>query len=91
MYSKVKVSRKTENKEGERQIIREDEQKMLFYKLFLFADPLGVVLMIVGTLAAIGNGMSLLLMILLFGLINSFGNSNTPNVIDQVSDVYMYI
>lgn len=59
------------------------------YKLFSFADRLDIILMIIGTIGAIGNGVSLPLMTVLFGnVINSFGNnSGTDEVIDAVSNV----
>ncbi|KAG5096686.1 hypothetical protein JHK82_046540 [Glycine max] len=57
------------------------------YKLFSFADPLDLLLMFVGTVGAIGNGISMPLMTLIFGsLINAFGeSSNTDEVVDEVS------
>ncbi|KAL5182711.1 ABC transporter B family member 11 [Glycine soja] len=59
------------------------------YKLFSFADPLDLLLMFVGTVGAIGNGISMPLMTLIFGsLINAFGeSSNTDEVVDEVSKV----
>ncbi|XP_045813314.1 ABC transporter B family member 11-like [Trifolium pratense] len=59
-----------------------------FYKLFSFADSLDRLLMFVGTLGAIGNGISIPLMILIFGtLINAFGDSTDSDVVDEVSKV----
>ncbi|PKI35578.1 hypothetical protein CRG98_044032 [Punica granatum] len=67
----------------------EDEKidSVPFHKLFSFADSTDVLLMVVGSLGAIGNGMSLPLMTVLFGqLINSFGlNQNNKNVVHEVS------
>ncbi|KAL5065634.1 hypothetical protein RYX36_027371 [Vicia faba] len=58
------------------------------YKLFSFADPLDRLLMFVGTVGAIGNGVSIPLMILIFGnLINAFGDSTSSKVVDEVSKV----
>ncbi|BAT76977.1 hypothetical protein LR48_Vigan01g291500 [Vigna angularis] len=59
------------------------------YKLFSFADPLDHLLMFLGTVGAFGNGVSLPLMTLIFGnMINAFGgNSNTKQVVDEVSKV----
>ncbi|KAH7521539.1 hypothetical protein FEM48_Zijuj07G0044300 [Ziziphus jujuba var. spinosa] len=78
-----------EGGEGERHAVKgDDQQKISFFKLFSFADRLDVVLMIVGTIGAIGNGVSQPLMTLIFGqLINSFGSSNTSSVMDEVSEV----
>jgi len=59
------------------------------YKLFAFADSFDVFLMICGSLGAIGNGVCLPLMTLLFGdLIDSFGkNQNNKDIVDVVSKV----
>ncbi|KAK7264795.1 hypothetical protein RJT34_32406 [Clitoria ternatea] len=59
------------------------------HKLFSFADPLDHLLMFVGTVGAIGNGISMPLMALIFGsMINAFGgSSNTKDVVDEVSKV----
>ncbi|XP_075089959.1 ABC transporter B family member 11 isoform X3 [Nicotiana tabacum] len=60
-----------------------------FYKLFSFADSTDKVLMIIGTIAAIGNGLSLPIMTILFGeLTDSFGqNQNNKDVLRVVSRV----
>lgn len=60
-----------------------------FYKLFSFADSVDVGLMIVGTIGAVGNGLCMPFMTVLFGeLINSFGqNQNNKDVIHVVSKV----
>lgn len=73
-----------------------DQQKVPFYKLFIFADRLDIALMILGTIGAIGNGMSQPLMTLIFGkLINTFaGSSGKPDLVDQISKVcldYVYL
>ncbi|XP_058757109.1 ABC transporter B family member 11-like [Vicia villosa] len=59
------------------------------YKLFSFADSLDHLLMFVGTVGAIGNGISMPLMTLIFGsMINAFGgSSSTKEVVDEVSKV----
>ncbi|KAL6504960.1 ATP-binding cassette, sub-B (MDR TAP), member 4 [Orobanche gracilis] len=59
-----------------------------FYKLFGFADSKDKILMIVGTIGAVGNGLSLPLMTILFGeLIDSFGDNQTQGVVEVVSRV----
>ncbi|ERN08603.1 hypothetical protein AMTRI_Chr11g155530 [Amborella trichopoda] len=64
------------------------QPSVAFYKLFSFADPVDIILMAVGTISAIANGLSLPLMIVIFGqLINSFGTSNQNNVVHEVSKV----
>lgn len=63
-----------------------------FYKLFSFADSKDVILMILGSLGAIGNGISLPLMTIFFGnLIQSFGDASTSHdVISEVSKVSLH-
>ncbi|KAM5568512.1 hypothetical protein ABKV19_016195 [Rosa sericea] len=60
-----------------------------FFKLFSFADSMDYLLMSVGTISAIGNGMCLPLMTVIMGdVINSFGESGNSNkVVDTVSKV----
>ena len=70
--------------------VKVENQRVPFYKLFSFADRLDVILMIVGTISAMGNGLAQPLMTLIFGqLINSFGSSNPSNVVKEVSKVCM--
>ncbi|XP_007025208.2 PREDICTED: ABC transporter B family member 9 [Theobroma cacao] len=65
-----------------------DDQKVPFYKLFTFADRLDIVLIIVGTIAAIANGLTQPIMTLIFGqLINSFGATTPSNVVKEVSKI----
>nr|ASM90199.1 multidrug resistance 5 [Sesuvium portulacastrum] len=68
---------------------KEKTNKVSFYKLFSFADPTDKALMIIGSLAAVGNGITMPLMALLFGeVIDAFGeNQNTNNVIRAISQV----
>ncbi|XP_030551796.1 ABC transporter B family member 4-like isoform X1 [Rhodamnia argentea] len=70
---------------------KEDEKTntVPFHKLFLFADFTDMVLMLVGTIGAVGNGLGLPLMTVLFGqLIDSFGtNQNSRNLVHLVSKV----
>lgn len=63
-----------------------------FRKLFSFADSTDILLMILGTIGAVGNGICMPLMTVLFGeLINSFGqNQNSPNIVDTVSKVQIF-
>ncbi|KAM5568564.1 ABC transporter B family member 11-like [Rosa sericea] len=60
-----------------------------YYKLFSFADSMDCLLMSVGTIGAIGNGLCLPLMTVIMGeVINSFGETtNTKNVVGLVSQV----
>ncbi|XP_073064615.1 LOW QUALITY PROTEIN: ABC transporter B family member 4 [Primulina eburnea] len=59
-----------------------------FYKLFAFADSTDKFLMIAGSIGAIGNGLCLPLMTILFGeLIDSFGENTTSDTVSVVSKV----
>lgn len=64
---------------GEKQKEKKEKvQTVPLYKLFAFADSTDVILMTLGTVGALANGMALPLMTLLFGqLINSFGDNKT--------------
>lgn len=64
-----------------------------YYKLFSFADTTDYVLMVVGVITAIGSGLCLPLMTLLFGeLANSFGhNVGSKNVVNEVSKVCIHL
>ncbi|KAM7484893.1 hypothetical protein LguiA_000902 [Lonicera macranthoides] len=59
------------------------------YKLFSFADSVDYVLMLVGTIAAIGNGICMPLMTLIFGeLVDTFGETaDTKTIVHKVSKV----
>ena len=63
-----------------------------FYKLFSFADSTDYVLMLVGTVTAIGHGLCNPLMTLIFGeLVNTFGESvDTKKIVQGVSEVSCY-
>ncbi|XP_061354692.1 ABC transporter B family member 4-like isoform X2 [Gastrolobium bilobum] len=65
----------------------ESKKTVPFYKLFSFADSWDYLLMFVGTISAIGNGISLPLMTIIIGdAIDAFGgNVNTKQVVHEVS------
>jgi hypothetical protein len=64
------------------------KHKVSFLKLFTFADRLDVILMVVGTISAVANGVSQPLTTVIFGnLINSFGSSDPSQAIQEVSKV----
>ncbi|XP_044491203.1 ABC transporter B family member 11-like [Mangifera indica] len=82
------------NKNGDQQELekskdKEKANKVPFRKLFAFADFTDIMLMIIGTIGAIGNGLCMPLMAVLFGdLTDSFGqNQNNRDVVDAVSKV----
>ncbi|KAL7120610.1 hypothetical protein ACP275_02G132500 [Erythranthe tilingii] len=67
---------------------KESKKTVPFYKLFSFADSKDKVLMIIGTIAAIGNGLSQPLMSLIFGeLVDVFRISKSDDPLSQVSKV----
>ncbi|XP_073224373.1 ABC transporter B family member 9-like [Cicer arietinum] len=63
-------------------------QKVPFYKLFTFADSLDVMLMIIGTISALANGMTQPIMTLILGkIINTFGSSDPHHIVKEVAKV----
>ncbi|KAG2290692.1 hypothetical protein Bca52824_050296 [Brassica carinata] len=79
-----KEVKKTEKKED-----HEETKTVPFYKLFAFADSFDFLLMILGTLGSIGNGLGFPIMTILFGdLVDAFGENQTnSDVSDKVSKV----
>ncbi|KAH7536920.1 hypothetical protein FEM48_Zijuj03G0037500 [Ziziphus jujuba var. spinosa] len=67
----------------------EPENRVSYYKIFSFADSWDYLLIFTGTIGAVGNGISLPLMTIIFGtLVNSFGEfGNTKDVVHEVSKV----
>lgn len=86
--SETKRGKEEEVKKTEKN--KEDHEKtktVPFYKLFAFADSFDFLLMILGTLGSIGNGLGFPIMTLLFGdLVDAFGQNQT-DVSDKVSKV----
>ncbi|CAH8273487.1 unnamed protein product [Arabidopsis lyrata] len=70
-------------------ILEENTKTVPFYKLFSFSDSTDVLLMIVGSIGAIVNGVCSPLMTLLFGdLIDALGqNQNNEEIVEIVSKV----
>ncbi|KAJ9543132.1 hypothetical protein OSB04_022839 [Centaurea solstitialis] len=87
------VQPRVEKKEKE---AKESTDTVPFHKLFAFADSADHMLMIAGTLGAIGNGICMPLMTILFGdLIDSFGqnqnNNDVVRVVSKVSLKFVYL
>jgi hypothetical protein len=58
----------------------EEEYTVPFFKLFSYADSFDLLLMVVGTVGAIANGLAMPLMTIVFGsLTNAFGNNQSDN------------
>jgi len=79
----------TNGEKKEKREQKEKAERVPYHRLFLFADSTDIILMVVGTIGAIGNGLGMPLMSFLFGqLIDSFGNNQfSPNVVKEVSKV----
>ncbi|KAI3968666.1 hypothetical protein MKX01_028816, partial [Papaver californicum] len=72
----------SEEKKGEEEVIN----TVPFYMLFAFADSKDVMLIVIGTIAAVVNGVAMPLMTVLLGdLIDSFGQSDNKNTVRVVS------
>jgi hypothetical protein len=73
-----------DKKQGE----KKDAGKVSFTGLFRYADSTDVLLMLVGTVAAMANGVSQPLMTVIFGqVINAFGEATNNNVLSRVNEV----
>ncbi|XP_026436495.1 ABC transporter B family member 11-like isoform X1 [Papaver somniferum] len=73
-----------EKNKGEKEIIN----TISFYKLFAFADSKDVILIVIGSIAAVANGVAMPLMTILLGdLVDSFGQSDTKDTVRVVSKV----
>ncbi|KAJ0695924.1 putative ABC-type xenobiotic transporter [Helianthus annuus] len=75
---------------------KECRNSVPFYKLFAYADSKDHLLMIVGTIGAISNGVCTPIMTILLGdLVNAFGenqnNNNVVHVVSKVSLKFLYL
>ncbi|XP_022770731.1 ABC transporter B family member 4-like isoform X2 [Durio zibethinus] len=87
---------KGENQDSESSKGDEKTKTVPFYKLFAFADSKDIWLMVIGTIGAIGNGLCMPLMTILFGdLIDAFGqnqsNDRVVNVVSKVALRFVYL
>lgn len=92
--SRANETEKSSNKNANQQDLKNKNgdsktNSVPFYKLFSFADSTDVLLMIIGSIGAIGNGLSLPLMTIVFGeLTDSFGvNQSNSDIVKVVSKV----
>ncbi|KAF5184503.1 Abc transporter b family member [Thalictrum thalictroides] len=84
-----KNTEKTKGREG-------SNKSLPLYKLFSFPDAVDIILMFIGAIAALGNGLCVPLMAYFVGqLVDSFGkNARSTNLVDEVSKVclnYVYL
>lgn len=82
----------TDNKKQDSKKIKatkESQKTVPFYKLFSYADTFDRLLMFVGTIAAIANGMTIPLLMIIFGnVIDAFGGtSDSKEMVHNVSKV----
>ncbi|MBA0862679.1 hypothetical protein Goshw_011576 [Gossypium schwendimanii] len=85
-----------ENKDTETNKKNEKTNSIPFYKLFAFADRTDIMLMIIGTIGAIGNGLCMPLMTTILGdLIDAFGqnqsNDRVVHVVSRVALRFVYL
>lgn len=71
---------------------KEVTNKVPFYRLFSFTDPVDYALMFLGSVSAIGHGFSMPLMSVIFGeVVDTFGKAdNTGEVVNTVSKVMLF-
>ncbi|CAF2176082.1 unnamed protein product [Brassica napus] len=86
------VLKEEKKKTDEKKKKEEDDEKtktVPFHKLFAFADSFDIILMILGTIGAVGNGLGFPIMTILFGdVIDVFGqNQNSSDVSDKIAKV----
>ncbi|KAF3524829.1 hypothetical protein F2Q69_00049730 [Brassica cretica] len=86
------VRKEEKKKTDEKKKKEEDDEKtktVPFHKLFAFADSFDIILMILGTIGAVGNGLGFPIMTILFGdVIDVFGqNQNSTDVSDKIAKV----
>ncbi|KAK4725827.1 hypothetical protein R3W88_030744 [Solanum pinnatisectum] len=91
MENKVLVSSDGSNcaRVSEKQKVAAAAAEVPYYKLLSFADPIDHALMIIGSIAAVGSGISFSLMAVLFGeIVDSFGMTvDNEKVVGEVSKV----
>ncbi|KAK9288528.1 hypothetical protein L1049_016987 [Liquidambar formosana] len=90
-HSPVVVSEKTAENTGNQQKWDKSNEKnesagtVPYYKLYSFADSMDYLLMFIGTIGAVGNGMCMSMMTLLFGkLVDSVGRAKARDMVDEV-------
>ncbi|WVZ14212.1 hypothetical protein V8G54_011778 [Vigna mungo] len=89
MSENIDLNGDSERKQDSKRKSKDESAKTIpLYKLFSFADSFDHLLMFVGTVGAIANGISPPLMTLLFGnMINAFAGTKNSNEVVEVSKV----
>ncbi|GJM93456.1 hypothetical protein PR202_ga10014 [Eleusine coracana subsp. coracana] len=77
-------------KDGKKEEKKDAGKRVSFTGLFRYADGTDVLLMLVGTVAALANGISQPLMTVIFGqMINAFGDATIDNVLSRVNEAVL--
>lgn len=62
--------------------------KVPFHSMFKYADRTDVLLMLAGMVGALGNGMSMVVMTIIFGqMVDAFGGATPDTIVPRVSKV----
>uniref|UniRef100_A0A0D9V4I3 Uncharacterized protein n=1 Tax=Leersia perrieri TaxID=77586 RepID=A0A0D9V4I3_9ORYZ len=81
---------KTNGRETKDAAAAAEKKKVSLLGMFRYADRLDVLLIVVGTVGALGTGLSEPLMTILFGnLINSFGENTSSSILRSVTKVVL--
>ncbi|KAK3161660.1 hypothetical protein QOZ80_1BG0079860 [Eleusine coracana subsp. coracana] len=77
-------------KDGKKEEKKDAGKRVSFTGLFRYADGTDVLLMLVGSVAAMANGVSQPLMTVIFGqMINAFGGATIDNVLSRVNEAVL--
>ncbi|KAK3022689.1 hypothetical protein RJ639_047605 [Escallonia herrerae] len=97
----TKAAERSSGMNGGQQDLEKTKEKEVtntipFYRLFSFADSTDIILMMAGTIGAIGNGICLPVMTIIFGeLVDSFGqtqnNKDIVRVVSKVALKFVYL
>jgi ATP-binding cassette subfamily B (MDR/TAP) protein 1 len=78
--------------EGEKENGKKDMTmaKVPLHELFKYGDSTDVVLMLIGMVAALGNGMSMVIMTIVFGqMVDAFGATTPDTILHHVNKVQL--
>ena len=64
--------------------------KVPFHSMFKYADRTDVLLMLVGMVGALGNGMSMAIITIIYGqMVDAFGGATPDTIVPRVSKVWL--